>query len=139
MWKVRFREPKMIDYLIKNKSSSNSESEKTAIQDKINELTKNVDKLKLTLIDLENGLKTDFNDIETRLNKGTACALARWEVQKIFRTAITYAERETDPAIQAVRQKLIESWKSSSAEHEKIINDWDKAVEICKKCKNGEL
>lgn len=127
------------DRLNSQKSSAGSDEEKSDLTKRIDEVQKKIDEKTDTLNKMKGSLDDDLKEIESRLDKGRQCKDARNDVQKVFSDAAKDADRESDPDIKVIANQLIDYWKKEADEHKEALDNTDRGIEKCNKCKAGDL
>ena len=123
---------------LERKKSDASDSDKRDIEDKINDLEKQIDNESRSLEDMKKSLATDRNDAGIRADQGRRCLEARNDVQYLFTSARSSAQSESDAEKKPFADKLVDYWDRRRADHEDAVNKTKEAIEYCEKCKSGE-
>jgi hypothetical protein len=123
---------------LERKKSDASDSDKRDIEDKINDLEKQIDNESRSLEDMKKALATDRSDAGIRADQGRRCLEARNDVQYLFTSARSSAQSESDAGKKPLADKLVDYWERRRADHEDAVNKTKEAIEYCEKCKSGE-
>jgi uncharacterized coiled-coil DUF342 family protein len=79
---------------------------------------------------LDQQIEASQHRIEALINK---CIDYRTAVNNVFRDAFDKVKAETDAAIKPYADQLADLYNQSIASHQSTIDDYDKAVKICKR------
>jgi hypothetical protein len=117
---------------LQGKLSSATDQDKNDIQTKINDLNKQIQDLQGKIEEFNTKRNNEKSIITDRVENGKKCLEFRTDVQKIFIEAKEQAEKETDPAIKPLAEKLIQYWTSKEDGHQKAIDNTNTAINKCK-------
>jgi hypothetical protein len=117
---------------LQSKLSSATDQDKNDIQNKINDLNKQIQDFQGKIEEFNTKRNDEKSKIRDRIEKGKTCLDLRIDVQKIFKEAKEQAAAETDPAIKALAEKLIQYWTSKEGGHQTAITNTNTAIDKCK-------
>jgi hypothetical protein len=115
-----------------SKSSSSNDDEKRNLDDKIKSNSESIKRMEDEIKTKRDQLYKERQVLTDNISVGEKCVKARKDVQNIFAEAGKSAKNESDPTKKVIGEKLAKIWEDRGDDHQKAIDDWEKAVQNCK-------